>query len=141
MSTPLFFPAPTYREALNPAHAIELRELCRRAGVTCKASGSWAGRPVAIDRGSELAIVTEPGGTGVVRVRVPTTLSSEEAARWALAALAYGLMDVVARESIRGADWARPMAPRGRPPTGAALSNRERQRAFRQRRVKRRGGR
>jgi hypothetical protein len=139
MSTPLFFPAPQYREPLDPARTIDLRELCRRAGVTCKASGSWIGRRVAIDRGRELAIAAEPGGTGVVRVRVPAALSSRDASRWALSALAYGLMDVVARESIRGADWARPLAPRGRPATGTALSNRERQRAYRRRRRVSRG--
>jgi hypothetical protein len=133
MSTPLFFPAPRYREPLDAASAVELRALCGMAGVTCKASGRWAGRRVAIDRGSELAILAEPGGTGVVRVRVPAALSRIEAARWALSALAYGLMDIVARESIRGADWAKPAVPRGRPTTGAAWSNRERQRAYRRR--------
>ena len=103
----------------------------------CRASGRWAERRVAIDRGPELAIVTEPGDAGLVRVRVPASLTPRQAARWALSALAYGLMDLVARESIRGADWAKPAPPRGRPATGTASSNRERQRAHR-RRTKRR---
>ena len=112
---------------------IQLRELCRRAGVPCKASGRWAERPVAVDYGNEIALVAQPGEGGIVRVCVPALLSPTEAARCALAALAYGLMDLVARESIRGAAWADPAAPRGRPVSGTAQSNRERQRAYRKR--------
>gem|GEM_PF-2808169 len=52
-------------------------------------------------------------------------------ARLALGALAYSIMDLVARESIRGAAWAAAAPPRGRASSGTALTNAERQRRYR----------
>lgn len=47
--------------------------------------------------------------------------------------MAYSVMDVVARESIRFGEWRKPSAPRGRPPSGKAMGVAERQRAFKMR--------
>lgn len=109
--------------------------LCSIAGVACRASGPWLQRMIAIERGSGYAISAEPGGFGGVHLHVPAGLTPTQAAQYGLAMLAYGLMDPVARESIRGQAWAKPSVPRGRPRTGTALSARERQRAFRDRKL------
>lgn len=140
MTTPLFYPPPRYRAALPlpAAGTLSVRELCALAGVRCRASGGWTERRIQVVRADGYAIEAEPGGWGAVRIAVPRRLKPIEAHRHALAALAFGLMDLVARESIRGQPWARPAPPRGRPATGIARTNAERQRAHR-RRVKRAG--
>lgn len=84
--------------------------------------------------GGKYEILAQPGYSGDVVVTVPDE-DERLAARAALAALAYGLCDSVARESIRGAQWARPAAPRGRPRSGRAKNTAERQRAFRRRKL------
>ena len=134
MSTPLFFPAPRVLERVEVRGAVPLRELLATAGVPCRASGPWTERLVRVVPGAE-GTEKEPGDWAPVRIGVPANLSRRDAARYAVAVLAYGLMDLVARESIRGQPWARPSAPRGRPRTGTASSNRERQRAHRARRA------
>jgi hypothetical protein len=140
MPTPLFFPPPRYRAVLPlpAAGTVSVRELCAAAGVPCRASGGWTERRIQVVRADGYDIEAEPGGWGTVRIAVPRRLKPGEAYRHALAALAFGLMDLVARESIRGQRWARPAPPRGRPATGTAWSNAERQRAYRHR-VKRSG--
>jgi len=138
MSTPLFFPSPRYRRSLPTAGAVSVRELCALAGVPCRASGGWTERPVVVVRADAYAIEAQPGGWGAVRILVPRSLGRGEVHRHALAALAFGLMDPVARQSIRGQPWARPAMPRGRPATGTARSSRERQRTFRRRQAVRR---
>lgn len=129
---PLFFPAARIVKSVDVTGSVKLSELLRRAGAPCRASGRWSERLVVIAPG-ESGIEREPGDWGAVRIGVPSDLGEVDAARFAASAMAYGLMDLVARESIRGAYWARPAAPRGRPPTGRALSNAERQRNFRAR--------
>jgi hypothetical protein len=130
MKIPLFFPTTIFVPSLNKDDAIPLWRLCTLAGVPCRATGVWINRRVAIDYGADFAVLAEPGDWGVVRVRVPEKTESQFAARWAMAALAYGLMDGVARESIKGAVWARPALPPGRSSKGVAMNNRERQRKF-----------
>jgi hypothetical protein len=125
---PLFFPAPKFVPAFGRAHALTLREVCERAGVACRASGAWTLRPICIVAGGSISVTAEPGSWGAVRVEVPRGSTRQTAARLALGALAYSLMDSVARESIRGAAWAKPAPPRGRPSAGTALNVRERQR-------------
>lgn len=144
MSIPLFYPPARYVAKLNLAHAITLRDLCELAGVPCRASGDWVTRRVEIVLGGDLplSIEAEPGYKGAVRIRVPggDAVLGQPAYRIALGALAYGLMDGVARESIRGAPWAKPAVPRGRPRTGVAQAPAERQRRYRERQRDRSAG-
>lgn len=133
MGTPLFFPPPVYVAHLDAKGAVALSDLCRHAGVACKASGAWTERPVCVYGGSGYRIEAEPGGYGVVRIQVPAQLGEVERARHALAAMAYSLMDGVAREVVRGAAWAKPAKPVGRPRGGQALSGQARQRRYRAR--------
>lgn len=113
---------------------MALRDLCERAKVVCRASGDWTLRPVRISRGERLLVVREPGGWGAVEITLPNIdPKSVKAAQMALEVMAYGEMDLVARESIKGAAWAKPVTRRGRPKSGMALSAWERQRAARQR--------
>jgi hypothetical protein len=130
MSMPLFFPPATYVPGLTLRAPISLRELCARAGVECRASGSWTERQIELVNAVTLKIAAAPGDWGEVRLELPR-IGKLSQARLALAALAYGLHDLVAKESIRGAEWARVTPPRGRPKTGQALTNRERQRRYR----------
>ncbi len=135
MALPVFFPFPVYvRQIRGRARSIE--ELCRLAGVECRAIGSWVNRPVVIRAvGDRVRVAAEPGDWGTVAITVPAAIHSEqERARLALGALAYSLFDGVARASISGHAWSRAAMPRGRHP-GAARpkSNAERQLAFRQR--------
>jgi hypothetical protein len=134
MATPLFFSPPRLVERVDARAARSLRELLAVAGAPCRASGRWTERRVRIVPGAAGVIEKEPGDWSPVRIGVPAGLSARDAARYAVAAMAYGLMDLVARESIRGQPWARPAPPRGRPATGTAMSNRERQRTYRARR-------
>ncbi len=140
MESLFFCPQPKVVRALVPsaaARAETVRSLCARAGVDCLASGAWTERKVylvPVPAGEVLSIVKEPGDWSAVQVGLPgVDINSVAAARGALLVLAYGLMDLVARESIRGVVWARPSAARGRPRTGKAMSNAQRQARYRQR--------
>lgn len=130
---PLFMPTARIVATLRLRKATTIAALCAAAGVACRASGAWTQREVALECADSPAVDAEPGSWGRVRVGVPPAYArtARERARYGLAVLAYALMDPVARESIRGCDWARP-GQRGRPTTGA-LSNRQRQAAFRAR--------
>lgn len=131
MSIPLFFPSVRYvpRLALSP-YATTLRALCGAAGVACKASGAWTERIVDVIEADTLRIVAEPGDEAPVQICVPQS-EGRKRARLALAAMAYRLHDLVAKQSIRGEPWTRIAPPRGRIRSGTALSTRERQRRFR----------
>lgn len=133
MSTPLFFPPPRIVERVDTRGAHTLREVLAEAGAQCRASGAWTERLISIVPSDQCRIEKEPGDWSPVRILLPAGLSERTAARYAIAAMAYGLMDLVARQSIRGQPWARPARPRGRPSTGVARTNRERQRAYRKR--------
>jgi hypothetical protein len=131
MSTPLFYPQPQYLPVLLFEQAITIRELCEQAGVPCRASGAWTERKVEIREGS-FAIHAEPGDWGGVRIFLPPG-TQRKRARCALSVLAYALHDLVAKQSIVGAQWAGPEIPRGRQRSGQAKSNAERQKSFRAR--------
>lgn len=128
MSIGLFFPVPRYVVRLPPSNAvpITLRALCTQAGVTCRASGTWTQRLVYVEHG-EPAVTAEASPRSAVLIRSSGS-TKQERFRYALAALAFALMDLVARESIRSQAWAQPAQPRGRPRGGTALNTRERQR-------------
>ena len=133
MSIPLFYPVAKIVAKIDCSNAISLKEVCAAAGVSCRASGDWTERSVVIEQGQPgIGIVVEPGYKGAVLIGLPQ-MSEKSAARIALGALAYGLMDLVARESIRGASWARLSAPPGRPKKLGAKSNSQRQRNFQMR--------
>ena len=132
MSLPLDFSVPRYVQALELAESLTLRELCRLAGVKCRASGEWTLRPVEAVLAGEAFIEAEPGGWGRVRVGVPArhAKTPKARARYALGALAFGLFDGVARESIRGESWTR-LEILGRPKAKRAMTVAERQRKLR----------
>ncbi len=54
--------------------------------------------------------------------------------------MAYGMHDLVAKQSIAGKDWAGIGNPKGRPRGGRPMSNSERQKKFRERRAATRDG-
>lgn len=130
MSIPLFFPAVTYVRRLSLARPITLRQLCRCAGVVCRASGPWTERKIEIVRGKTLGFVAEPGDWGALRIQTPTT-GVRQRSRLALAVLAYGMHDLVAKQSLLSHPWRRLRPPRGRPRRKRPLSACERQRRFR----------
>ena len=129
MKIPLFFPIPLLVSTIDVQDALPLHVWIDRAGVPCRASGRWIDRPVVAAPNTQTQ--REPGDWGAVRVGVPQGLSSQDEARYVVVVMAFSVMDLVARESIRGAAWARPSPPPGRAPTGLAKSNRERQRTHR----------
>jgi hypothetical protein len=130
MSIPFFLPIPSFHAKLPLADAIPLDELCVRAGVRCKASGAWTRRMVSFVPSSSLFVRAMPGANGI---EIGTDQTDPVwRARIALSILAYSMMDLVARESIRGAEWARIKAPVGRPASGRRpMSSTERQRRWR----------
>ncbi len=131
MSTPLFIPAVTYVRKLALERPITLRQLCRRAGIICRASGPWTERKVEIVRGETLRIFAEPGDWGALQIQTPVT-GTRTRARLALEILAYGVHDLVARQSLLAHEGPGLRPPRGRPRKAHALNARERQRRFRE---------
>lgn len=133
-----FLPPPLFVPCLSDGNEKEfmtLRDLCGLAGVSCRASGPWVERRIRPFEAETVTIRAEPGDWGRVEVGLPE-LTVVLRARGALLVLAYGLHDLVARQSVQGADWARLRPPRGRAKSGRALSNNERQRRFRQKHSK-----
>jgi len=126
----LFFPQPKLFPALDMKNAITLAQLCQQAGVPCRASGAWVKRRVKIGFAQDFTLRATPGDWGDVYLTSPLR-QKKARARQALVILAYGMHDLVAKESIRGEDWAKPTPPRGRPRSPRPLSNRERQARFR----------
>jgi len=131
MRPPFFIPPARVVEHLDASGSRPLREVLAEAGVVCRASGAWTERAICIVPGTPDLIEKEPGDWSPVRIGVPAGLSRRDEARYAAVVLAYGLLDLVARESIRGASWSKPTAPRGRPRRGTAKSSAARQRAHR----------
>lgn len=149
MSIPLFFPPVRYvkrlrLERLHPrdshrdshgySHVMTLESLCHKAGVPCRGTGLWIQRKVKLVPGSNIDLTAEAGDWGKVQVRIPGLLKniSRKDARLAVAALAYALHDLVAKQSLLGNKWAQIKAPPGRPCHRQALTNKERQRRFRE---------
>ena len=130
---PMFFPVQTYVPSITAGQGMRLQELCEKLGVQCRASGHWIERRIHVthaEQGVDPAIEAEPGSTGAVHITTPAGASQTQSLQYALAAMAYGLFDLVARESIKGAAWARPTLPAGRKRSGTAKSNAARQRKF-----------
>ncbi len=136
MSFPAFWPTPQYLPFVPSDGAIPIHELCERAGLPCKASGEWAKCLIIVvrcndDDGHVVVDVTK----GLIRVEVPKRWGGTDAldARYALGALAYSLFNLVARESIKGQEWAKIARSPGPRRSGAALTSRERQQRYRAR--------
>lgn len=131
MSLPVHFPQPRYVRSIATDHAIPLEALCARAGVVCQGLGAWTQRPVILVLGEALRIEAMPGYASPVRITLPLpTIDDRRAARLALGALAYGVLDLVARESIRGTLWSRASVP-GRPKSARPIKGAERTRRWR----------
>lgn len=135
MSSELYFAPVVYVPKLSLRAPVTLAELCRLAGTACKASGAWSMRKVELKYGKKIDVLAEPGDWGNVRISIPHRTMGKRA-RFALTLLAYGMHDLVAKQSIIGCAWARPAPPRGRPSKKRALSSKERQRRFRRRHCK-----
>ena len=133
MSIPLFLPIPVYAPIVPSAKAMTILALCARAGVACKASGTWVNRPIDIltRPNAPPSVVAAPGDWGVVRITQRET-DRVRAAQFALAVMAYAIHDVVCRQSIAGQPWANIALPRGRLKKARVASNAERQRKFRE---------
>lgn len=86
---------------------MTVRRLCEMAGVSCRATGSWTDRIIVITPSDKVGVTREPGDWGTVWISVPQGLTQLEESRYALAYLAYGVFDPVARESVRGTAWSR----------------------------------
>jgi hypothetical protein len=133
MFTPLFFPpARIVPYVERTGQVFTLRELLASAEAPCRASGRWTERQILLAVGDD-EVLREPGEWGLVRIGIKERSTERDAARYALLVLAYSLMDIVARESIRGECWTKPSSPRGRPRTGTARSNAQRQQTLRSR--------
>lgn len=132
MSTTFFIPPPKYLQRLELVNPLDIAALCERVGIRCQASGAWINRRIEIKHGSELFVEAEPGDWGAIRITMPKTTKLAEA-KLALVVLAYSLNDLVARQSVKGHDFARVPIPKGRIKTGRALSNAERQKLYRER--------
>jgi len=128
----LFIPPAIYRPKVRLKHPLSLKQLCENAQVRCRASGAWVERKIEIVSAEALQVIAEPGSWGNVRIMVPHG-SYPNRFVLALNILAYGLHDLVARESIRGTALSIVKPDRGRPRRGSAKSNRQRQRELRQR--------
>ena len=135
MISPIFFPKAKYVPTLSTGGAVTLRQLCADAGIPCRASGAWCDRMVTYYEADCMEIWAMPGPQGSVLMSLPKGMTKKENARMALLVMAYGLFDGVARESVRGVDWARKIKPAGRPKSCLAMSNKERQRAWRARKL------
>jgi len=111
---PLFFPDTEYVPHLAREGTIPLHALCEECGVSCRASGAWIERPILLVRATQDfpygRLRAEPGYRNAVEVSVPNHYcdTRQSMARYALGALAYSnLRDLVSRESIRNAPWAK----------------------------------
>lgn len=115
MSLPVFFPIPRYSNRLSEDGARPLSEICALAGIPCRASGMMARRLVVVlpsNEGGQPSIQARATTWGVVHIRVPAQVKTERGrARYALGALAFGLHDVAAKESIRRMRWSRAADP------------------------------
>lgn len=135
MSIPLFLPLPEYVPRLKLKTAVTLRQLCQLANVPLRASGPWTERQLEILTASKQRVLAEPGEFGKVKLYLKAG-SKAERAQLALGILAYVLHDLAAKESIRGISWSRIPLRSGRPRSGKALLNKERQQRFRARQAR-----
>jgi hypothetical protein len=118
---------------LELEHSFALDALCVLAGIACKGSGGWRQRPIEPVPATHPFIEAAPGGWGPVRIGVPPrhAKTQRSVARYVLGAMAYGLFDCVARESIKGQPWTK-IESLGRPRSGKALGNAQRQQRYRE---------
>ena len=136
-----------------------ISELCKRLKIPCRATGVWTQRKVEIfsnyskvlnyntisnhNTDHEIIIFAEPGDWGKVEIFIPKYYKNRELL--ALYILAYGMHDIVAKESILQAklnpaykDILRATTlnpPRGRPKKQRALSTKERQKRYREKKL------
>jgi hypothetical protein len=128
--TYFFIPPPVYVDKLILDNPHTLKEVCQIAGVQCRASGSWTERLIEIVIAKQLKIIAEAGAWGSIRMEIPESRYKNRF-QIALKLLAYGLHDLVARQSIRGSKISVLKPPAGRPKLSSHKSNRQRQRDFR----------
>jgi len=136
MSIPLFFPPPHYVKSLprtETGNAYSLLSLCESIGIPCRASGDWVGRKVIIEFDTSIAnltITAEPGSQGSVQVTIPEK-DRAHGNKIALAAMAYAMHDLVAKQSIVNQQWNKLAPKKGRPKTSRPKTNKERQQKLR----------
>ena len=127
MSLPVFFPPPDISLRLPRGASTTLLDLCREAGIDCRATGLMAARPLFVGASEKMRAVKMPGHLRGVWLGLPDK-KPKRRALLALGLLAYAVFDHGARESLRGLEVARATAGPGRPRRRAPLSAAERQR-------------
>jgi len=110
---PLFMPTATMVTAIDRSGATTVRKLIEDANVKVNEVPSPSNRQVVLRRDDALApgelgpLECETGPAGAVAITVSSSLTSVDAARQALAVLAYAVFDAQARAAVRGQPWTR----------------------------------
>ena len=134
MATELWYPIPRYRSKLEEVGLkTTVSGLCEANGIPCKMEGPGAKRAVFIVKSDTPFIDCTPHQQEVC-IGTRHAVKTKAAKKYALAAMAYAVFDLAARESVRGLKDFYEIKLIGRPRTGRVLSNAERQRKFRQKR-------
>lgn len=110
---PLFMPTATVVPAINCSGATTVRKLIEHAEIQVNEAPSASDRQVVLRRDGSLGpgelgpLECEAGPSGAVAITVSSSLTGVDAARQALAVLAYALFDAEARAAVRGQPWTR----------------------------------
>lgn len=110
---PLFMPTAAVVIGINRAGATSVRQLIEAAEIEVNEAPSVSERQVVLRRDVSLEpgelgpLECEAGPAGAVSITVSESLTSVDAARQALAVLAYALFDAEARAAVRGQPWTR----------------------------------
>lgn len=110
---PLFMPTATMVASMDQSGVTSVRKLIEDAEIKVNEVPSASVRQVVLRRDDALApgelgpLELQAGHVGPVAITVSQSLSSVDAARQALAVLAYALFDAEARAAVRGQPWTR----------------------------------
>jgi len=133
MSTELWYPIPTYHTRPRfGGLTTTVKKLCATNSIQCRFEGVSSHRTIRLVKSKKPFIECTPNqGPVCIGTRYPVT--SEAAQEYALAAMAYAVFDLAARESVRGIKKFNQIRLVGRPRSGRIKSNAERQREYRER--------
>ncbi len=137
MSIPLFYPPCEYVTSLDAflkpdVVQTSLVDVCRNLNIPCRATGLGETKPLFFSVADSHRIICSVEPPRQVLVILPSCVRAKNIERWVLASLAFAVFDPAARESIRGLSWTR-IKPNGRPRSKTPpLTNKERQRRYRE---------
>lgn len=118
----------------NKHTTVTYQELCAMAGVIPRVSGPALERNILVSSDGKNARLTRHDDR--LFVSLPHTFRRDKkSALRVLEVLAYGFNDYAAREAVCGRGLFIPVAPRGRPRTGKALTPAEKMRQYRARKA------